>query len=224
MYKIDFAKYPFPARTRHHTNPSFYIALSELEVKPDGYPPLLASINWSDYFINSMPPTKLDIGCGRGLFTLTIADNEPQNNILGIEVRQWCCDWLQNFIHSESIANCGILRYSVPNGLPFISDSSIDEIYYLFPDPWIKTKHIKRRAFTLDFLNEVYRMLNDSGELYLATDLEEVHKYHIHLLNKFGKFQHQVITNDSEWNKPQTNKEIFCRKEGIPFYRIIAKK
>ena len=245
MLEIDFNKYPLPARTRHHTNPSYYIPLKDLKFVPKNYPKQIEKINWNEFFLNGNFPQKLDIGCGRGFFLLSIADeisknnNEIKNNktennneienILGIEVRNWCCEWLKNYIQSEKIQNCGILRYCVGNGLQFIDSETINEIFYLFPDPWIKNKHKKRRAFNEEFLNEIYRLLEKNGKLYLATDLFEIHKYHLKTLEKFnlGKFEKlkfKEVENDEEWNKPQTNKEIFCRKEGIDFYRIIAEK
>jgi tRNA G46 methylase TrmB len=155
---------------------------------------------------------------------LSIADIEKNINVLGIEVRDWCCEWLDNYIKGESIKNCGILRYCVANGLPFIENKSVEEIYYLFPDPWVKNKHKKRRAFNTEFLNEIDRLLTDNGKLFLATDLLEVHNYHLDMLTKFGKFQFKNIQNDSEWNKPKTNKELFCIKENIKYFRIIAEK
>ncbi|MPN20496.1 tRNA (guanine-N(7)-)-methyltransferase [bioreactor metagenome] len=94
----------------------------------------------------------------------------------------------------------------------------------MFPDPWVKTKHKKRRVFNIDFLDDVYRILTKNGKLFLATDILEVHKDHLKILNKFEKMEFKEVKNDNEWNKPQTNKEVFCRKEGIEFYRIIAKK
>jgi len=224
MHKIDFNKYPLPSKSRHHTNPNFYFPLKELKVVPEFYPIPIEKIDWSTVFINEKPPKILDIGCGRGLFLLTVAEQNPDLNVLGVEVREWCCEWLKNYITSEKIANCGILRYCVGNGLQFIESETVEEIFYLFPDPWVKTKHKKRRAFNLEFLDEVYELLCENGKLFLATDLEEVHKYHIKTLEKFGKMKFSEINSDEDWNKPTTNKEIFCRKEEIKFYRIIAEK
>ena len=164
---------------------------------PDGYPLIIDSIDWGDIFINAHPPTKIDIGCGRGHFLLEEAYNNPDDNVLGIEVRRWCCDWIRNYIVGESISNCGILRYCVANGLPFISDDSISEIFYLFPDPWVKTKHLKRRAFNIRFLEEVYRLLKVGGCLLLATDLLEVHQYHIALLKNYGRMSFVELDKDA---------------------------
>jgi len=224
MIEIDHNKYPLPDRKRHHTNPSYYIPIKELKVIPEGYPKLITEINWNNYFINGFSPKKIDIGCGRGLLLLTLADNNKNVNILGVEVRQWCCDWLNNYISNEKIENCGILRYCVANGLNFIDKETINEIFYLFPDPWVKKKHNKRRAFNLEFLEEIYRMLEVNGKLYLATDLAEVNQYHLETLKKFNKLKFKEVISDAEWKIPPTNKELFCRRENIQFYRIIAVK
>lgn len=223
MIKIDHNKYPLPDRKRHHTNPTYYIPIKELKVVPEGYPQVINDIDWNKYFFNGNEPKMLDIGCGRGLFLLSVAD-KINDNILGIEVRKWCCDWLDNYIKSEQINNCSILHYCVANGLDFIKDETISDIFYLFPDPWIKLKHRKRRVFNLDFLMEVYRLLQPNGKLYLATDLKEVHQYHIKILTKFNKLKINEIHSDIDWNLPHTNKELFCIKENITCYKIIAEK
>ncbi|HOQ48552.1 MAG TPA: tRNA (guanosine(46)-N7)-methyltransferase TrmB [Candidatus Kapabacteria bacterium] len=221
---IDFSKYPLPNRMRHHTSPNFYLPASELQIIPKGYPPLIDKIDWSNHFANSQPPDLLDIGCGRGKFLLDMSFRLPQKNILGIEVRPLPVEWLQNVIKGENLPNVSVLRYSVVNGLPFIEDNSIEEVFYLFPDPWPKKKHIKRRAFNLDFVREVHRILKKQGKLLLATDVPEVHAYHLEILNEFKLFDIQIIENDADWDYPVTNKEDFCRRVGIPFYRIICVK
>ncbi len=224
MKIIDFNKYPLPSRMRHHTSPNFYMPLNELKIIPKHYPPVYKTIDWSNIFANAKSPQILDIGCGRGLFLLSIAEQNPDKNMLGIEVRQWCCDWLANYINGEGIANCGILHYCISNSLNFIEDTTIDEVFYLFPDPWVKTKHLKRRAFNQSFLDEIYRVLNDGGKLFLATDLHEVHKYHIEMLKIFNKMKFSIIDDEKHWNKPLTNKEIFCKSNNIRTYKIIAHK
>jgi tRNA (guanine-N7-)-methyltransferase len=224
MFEIDTIKYPMPSKKRHHTNPSFYFPLKYLKITPYNYPMPIEKIDWSEFFLNSKPPNILDIGCGRGLFLLTVAVQNPTSNILGVEIREWCCEWLRNYISSESIVNCAILRYCIGNGLQFIDAETVDEIFYLFPDPWFKNKHKKRRAFNLKFLDDVFRMLKNKGKLYLATDKEEVHQYHKKSLEKFGKMKFLEIKTAEEWNKPLTNQEIFCREKEIQYYRIIAEK
>ena len=222
--EIDFNKYPLPNRMRHHTSPNLYIPLSELNEKPDYYPPLIESIDWSDVFGNGKPPAMLDVGCGKGKLLLDISESSKDKNILGIELRKQACDWLRSVIQGEAISNCGILWYSVVNGLHFIQDNTVEKIFYLFPDPWPKKKHHKRRAFNQIVISEFYRVLQPGGLMYLASDVIEVHEHHLQMLDNFGKFDYRIISIDDEWGLPVTNKETFCRMKNIHFDRIIARK
>lgn len=221
---IDFEKYPLPKRMRHHISPSVYLPITELKFVPEWYPELIEEVDWSTHFQNAKPPSILDIGCGRGRFLFDLSFNLPEENLLGIEVRPLPADWIRSVIDAEKLPNISVLRYSVANGLQFIADSSVSKIFYLFPDPWQKKKHFKRRAFNMSFVEEVYRLLDTNGTLNLATDVPEIHEYHLELLNEFGKFDIHLVESDSEWEYPITNKEDFCRKNAIPFYRLVCTK
>jgi tRNA (guanine-N7-)-methyltransferase len=220
---IDYKKYPFTSRVRHHTSPNFYFPLSELKTIPNHYPPLIESINWEEKYTNALPPDVLDIGCGKGAFLLEYAMNNPDWNAMGIEIRSGIVRWINNIIEGEEIPNCSALWYSVANGLHFIGDSSILKVFYLFPDPWPKKRHQKRRAFNFMLLDEIKRIIKPGGRLYLATDVHVVDKHHRDTLTKHGAFDFEEVVLDEDWGLPVTNKEKFCRKENIPFYRLICK-
>ncbi|MDX9789901.1 MAG: tRNA (guanosine(46)-N7)-methyltransferase TrmB [Candidatus Kapaibacterium sp.] len=224
MTPVNYKKYPFTAKIRHHVSANNYMPVSELKFLPDSYPPLIKEIEWSSIFINSKPPKVLDIGCGKGVFLLSHALLYPDINILGLEIRSEAVDWINSVIKGESIGNCKALYYTVANSLPFIEDNSIDRIFYLFPDPWPKRRHFNRRAFNLSFLDETHRVLRNGGKLYLATDLDYVHDYHLKTLKHFGKFSINELQDRSKWDFPTTNKENFCLKNNIEVYRLVCEK
>ncbi|MDP2363313.1 MAG: tRNA (guanosine(46)-N7)-methyltransferase TrmB, partial [Ignavibacteria bacterium] len=163
------------------------------------------------------------VGCGKGQLLLDYSENNPVDNILGIELRLLPVDWLKDVIEGYRLPNVSVLWYSVVNGLVFIEDSSIKKIFYLFPDPWHKKKHQKRRAFTSFLLKEFKRILKPDGQIFLATDVPEVHEYHIEVLAENSEFEVKIISDDSEWDLPVTNKEKFCRLKNIHFDRIICR-
>jgi tRNA (guanine-N7-)-methyltransferase len=222
--KIDFSKYPLPKRLRHHTASNLYIPVSELKMVTGYYPPVYNEIDWKNIYKNGLPPDALDIGCGKGAFLLEYSLLHPGINILGIELRKLPVEWLSNIIKSENINNCAILWYSASNGFPFLDSSSIKQIFYLFPDPWHKRKHRKRRTFSIGFLDELHRIMTDDAELSIATDVKEVDGYHQKTLEKHGSFTYKVIDDDNEWELPITNKEKFCRDNNIEFYRLKCRK
>lgn len=217
---IDYKKYPLP-RMRHHTSPNLYLPVNATAFTPEYYPPIIESRDWNLTFANGEPPAVLDIGCGRGAFLLEYAVNNANCNILGIEVRKHAVDWINTVISGENIGNAATLWYSVINGLSFISSQSISAVFYFFPDPWIKKKHHKRRAFTSNYLSEIYRVLRPDGLLYIMTDVFEVDKYQKETLIEYGRFS---IENVESWNLPQTDQERFCLRKNIPFVRTVCRK
>ncbi len=220
--KIDHKKYPLPGRLREHTSPNYYLPAEQFEKLPECYPPLIEKIDWAEMFDDGKPPAALDIGCGKGDFLLEFAVRNPDLNVLGIEVRQKITEWLNKVIEGESIRNCGVIWYSAVNGLPFIDDNSIDKIFYLFPDPWFKKKHRKRRLFNHSFLDECARILKPEGKLFLATDVPDVDVYQREVIVEHGKFEYNYIEADEEWQLPETNKEMSCKKRGVDYTRMVC--
>ena len=222
--EIDYSKYPMPHRFRHHTTPNAYFPVDELKVVPKSYPPLYESIDWKEHYADGKQPRYLDVGCAKGKFLLDYSELIPEENILGIELRVAPVDWLRGVIEGEKLPNVSVRWYSVVNGLNFIEDNSIKKVFYLFPDPWSKKKHLKRRALNEKMLDEYDRVFRDDGELYLATDLLDVHEDQKELIDNHPKFEYEEIATDDKWGLPVTNKEMFCRKENIKFYRMICRK
>jgi len=101
----------------------------------------------------------LDIGCGLGRFLLEISLINSDKNILGFEVRQSAVEWIQGVVQGELLRNVEALWYSAVNGLGFIEAGSIEKVFYFFPDPWVKKKHYKRRAFSVELLKEIHRKI-----------------------------------------------------------------
>lgn len=217
--EIDRRRYPLP-RLRHHGSAYLYVPLNQLRVRPPGYPPVPERLQWDELFANGMPPNSLDVGCGEGSFLLRFAMQHPTENILGLEVRKVLAEWLAGVIRGERVPNAAVLWYSVVNGLPFLEENSVDRIFYLFPDPWPKKQHHKRRALTPFVLQEFARVLRPDGALYIATDFPALDEYHRQLLAETGYFEYEEVYSDADWGLPLTDREEACRRNGIPYVRL----
>ncbi|HWA07560.1 MAG TPA: hypothetical protein VG961_13485, partial [Ignavibacteria bacterium] len=100
----------------------------------------------------------------------------------------------------------------------------IDKVFYFFPDPWVKKKHYKRRAFSVELVDEIHRVMKPDGRFYLMTDVPEVDEFQKEILNESGKFGFEYV-DDADWDLPvQTNHEEFCTRKNIPFIRMICRK
>jgi tRNA (guanine-N7-)-methyltransferase len=148
----------------------------------------------------------------------------PGKNFLGLEVRSGAVKWIQSVVKGESLGNVQALWFSAVNGFPFLEDSSVKKVFYFFPDPWVKKRHNKRRAFSAGLLNEIHRVLKPDGKLYLMTDVPEVDIYQQEVLTQHGGFEFEYADNN-EWDlKVRTNHEEFCLRKEIPFIKMICSK
>ena len=115
-------------------------------------------------------PVTLEIGFGHGETLLHEAQTCPSHNVLGIEVHQPA---LMNALKGADRLGLGNLR--LMNGdatelLPHLVEGSLHQIRILFPDPWPKWRHRKRRLIQAPFLAQCARCVEAGGRLHLATD------------------------------------------------------
>ena len=131
---------------------------------------LIARLNFDEIFPRP-GPVEVDLGCGDGAFLTALAAAYPKQNFLGMErllgrVRNVCLK-----IAHTGLNNARIIRvdaaYAVGHLIPA---ESVTAFHLLFPDPWPKRRHHRRRAFTIAFLRHIHRALITGGLLHVATD------------------------------------------------------
>lgn len=143
----------------------------------------------------------------------------PDKNFLGIER-------LSSRIRSSdrkaaSLDNVRLLQmessYAVRYLLP---PGSVERFYLLFPDPWPKRRHHRRRIITSDFLNSVHSALEENGAIYIATDD----------LDYFGKIKGIAESNpdfgmgDADADLPPSRFGLFFRQRGALIYSLALRK
>jgi tRNA (guanine-N7-)-methyltransferase len=112
----------------------------------------------------------LEIGFGGGEHAAWQALTHPTVGIIGCEVFQPGIVQLVSRLEREQIANLRILDDDAREALTRLPDNSLDRAFVLFPDPWPKTRHHKRRLISPAIMDEFARVLHDGSELRLATD------------------------------------------------------
>lgn len=119
-------------------------------------------------------PKILEIGCGMGETTATIAQQHPQNDYLGLEVHTPGVGNLCKLISERSIANLRICQHDAVEVVrDMLPEASLDGIHVFFPDPWHKKRHNKRRLLQPPFVAELARRLKPGGYIHCATDWED---------------------------------------------------
>ena len=115
-------------------------------------------------------PITLEIGFGRGEALLDEARTCPRSNVLGIEVYRPALFSVLRQAEQFGIENIRLIAGDAAVLLPQFPDDSLQQIRILFPDPWPKRRHQKRRLLQDPFVAECARCLTPGGALHLATD------------------------------------------------------
>ena len=116
-------------------------------------------------------PLILDIGPGRGDFTLRHARRRPENNYLAVEVHRPAIGHLLNEIERQNLTNIKIIEHDAMEALEYgIPAQSVRQALLFFPDPWPKKRHHKRRLLKPALLALLKTRLAAHGRLHIATD------------------------------------------------------
>lgn len=119
-------------------------------------------------------PRILEIGCGMGETTATIAAEHPLNDYLGIEVHTPGVGSLLKEIATRELANLRVIQHDAVEVVrDMVAPASLAGIHIFFPDPWPKKRQQKRRLIQPAFIELLATRLAPGGYLHCATDWED---------------------------------------------------
>ena len=181
---------------------------------------LTEPLNWDEVFPRSAP-IEIDLGCGDGAFLMAMARANPEHNFLGIERLLGRVSKVCHKVAREDLKNARVLRievaYAVSNLLPA---GSIAAFHLLFPDPWPKRRHHRRRAFTTKFLSCVHRALIAGGLFHVATD----HPDYFHQIECLIAATETFVVSTAQHDFPPTTFEQKFLTRGISIQRLLLRK
>ena len=145
--------------------------------------------NWSKRF-NNNNPIVLELGCGKGEYTVGLAKLYPEKNFIGIDIKGARFWRGAKTATEESMNNVYFIRTQIELITSIFEENEVDEIWITFPDPQIKYKRTKHRLTNEAFLAKYKLILNEEGLVHLKTDSEFMHGYTLGLLHGAG---HEVL-------------------------------
>lgn len=141
--------------------------------------------NWKSHFKNDNPIT-LELGCGKGEYTVALAKRFPNRNFIGIDIKGARFWKGAKTAIEEGLANVAFIRTQIELVDHIFGTNEVAEIWITFPDPQIKYKRTKHRMTNQNFLNKYKHILNSNGTVNLKTDSEFMHGYTLGLLHGLG--------------------------------------
>ena len=138
-----------------------------------GLPHQSALLDYANVFGRSAP-TVMEIGCGMGETTASIAAAHPENNYIGIEVHTPGVGSLLKEIATRELHNLRVIQHDAVEVVrDMIPLASLAGIHVFFPDPWPKKRQQKRRLLQAPFVHQLAQRLAPGGYFHCATDWEE---------------------------------------------------
>jgi len=156
--------------------------------------------NWAKDFFKNDLPIVLELGCGKGEYSVGLAKMYPEKNFLGVDIKGARFWRGAKTALEEDMKNVGFLRTQIELIDLIFAENEVDEIWITFPDPQIKYKRTKHRLTNTEFLQKYKKVLKPEGVVNLKTDSEFMHGYTLGLLHGEGHeilhANHDVYKND----------------------------
>ena len=149
--------------------------------------------NWNRDFFKNSHPIVLELGCGKGEYTVGLARLFPDKNFIGIDIkgsRMWSG---AKEVHQNELRNCGFVRTNIELLFHFFAAGEISEIWITFPDP--QMKRTNKRLTAVRFLKQYCEMLQPDGIIHLKTDSDFLYQYTLATIEA-NHFPVEVNTDD----------------------------
>lgn len=133
--------------------------------------------SWNKDIFKNDNPVVLELGCGKGEYSIGLATRFPFNNYIGIDIkgaRMWRGAKTAN---EQKLSNVAFLRTRIEFINSFFSTDEVDEIWITFPDPHPGGRNSNKRLTSPRFLNTYRLFLKNMGLIHLKTDNTELYKY-----------------------------------------------
>ena len=143
------------------------------------YDPELAG-HWRDHYFHNENPVVLELGCGRGEYTVGLAERYPEKNFIGVDIkgaRMWAG---AKEAEIKELKNVAFLRTNIEFITEFFAAGEVDEIWITFCDPQMK-KATKRLTSTY-FMQRYHRIVKPGGLIHLKTDSPFLYTYTTEML------------------------------------------
>lgn len=159
---------------------------------------------WNANFFKNDNPLVLELGCGKGEYTVALANKFPDKNFIGIDIKGARFWRGAKTAIEDNIPNVAFIRTQIELVEHVFAQNEVDEIWITFPDPQIKYQRTKHRMTNTSFLQRYKNILKPEGVVNLKTDSEFMHGYTLGLLHGGG---HEVLYANHDVYKQEGSPE-----------------
>jgi tRNA (guanine-N7-)-methyltransferase len=150
---------------------------------------------WNNDFFKNDQPITIELGCGKGEYTIALARKYPHRNFIGIDIKGARLWRGSKTADEEQMPNVAFLRIKIEFIENFFSAGEVDEIWLTFSDPQPKDKKGTKRLTSQLFMNRYGRLLKPGGEIHVKTDSRFLYDETMKMIGLGG---HHIIESSAD--------------------------
>ena len=151
--------------------------------------------NWKRDFFRNQNPIILELGCGKGEYSVGLAKKYSGVNFIGIDIKGARIWSGAREAYDQEMKNVAFLRIPIDFIDYCFDKNEIDEIWITFPDPQLKTKRVKKRLTHPNFLYLYSKILKKDGIIHLKTDSQRLHLFTLETIEECKHILFDVTSN-----------------------------
>jgi len=157
---------------------------------------------WNEHFANSNPIV-VELGCGKGEYTLGLAQNNPSKNFIGVDLKGNRIWRGAKTALETNLKNVAFFRTRIENIEYAFAPGEVSEIWITFPDPQPQLSRQKKRLTSNRFINKYKNILKPGGIIHLKTDNAGLYEYTLEVIKENG---YKLLDSTSDLYSEQEKK------------------
>lgn len=157
--------------------------------------------SWVNGFFKNENPLILELACGRGEYTVALAEAYPSKNFMGLDVKGARIWQGATLVHQKGLKNAAFLRTRIEQIALFFGKHEIDEIWITFPDPFTRESKENKRLTSASFLERYKPLLKPGAIIHLKTDDDGLYAFTMETIASYPGanliFHHNNIYTDA---------------------------
>jgi tRNA (guanine-N7-)-methyltransferase len=161
--------------------------------------------NWKSGFFRNDNPLIIEMGCGKGEYTVDLSGKYPQRNFIGIDkkgARMWRGAKTSNEANRPNVA---FLRIRAENICQVFGSAEVDEIWITFPEPQPNSPRHSKRFTSPEFIERYRKLLKPGGLIHLKTDSDMFYNYTLDVINEYG---HELLYSNNDLYSNPDDSEV----------------
>lgn len=186
--------------------------------------------SFKGHYKSKFPNSKLhvEIGCGKGGYSLEMAVKYPEDVFIAIEKNESAAGMAaKKFDEQKDVSNLFLIQADAIQISDWFDEGEIDVIHLNFSDPWPKNRNAKRRLSSENFISQYCKILNSNGEIQMKTDNSKLFEFS---LLEFQKYPFYMDDISVDFRREEHGEDAITEYEqkfidlGQPIYRCVWKR